>query len=100
MQAQKEVFKSKLPFFIKATTVIWPFYKAFPVAPGINFCSCFSDTLKASPREREKEKQALFPSPNKDSKTQSKPQKTSLKKSGKFSSVDHIVRMSKTLLDC
>lgn len=83
------------------------FYKAFPVAPGINFCSCFSDTLKASPREREKEKQALFPSPNKDSKPTvtsvyitNKPQKTSLKKSGKFNSVDHTVRMSKTLLDC
>lgn len=44
------------------------FYKAFPVAPGVNFCSCFSDKLKASPREREKEKQTLFPSPNKDSK--------------------------------
>ena len=68
------------------------FYKAFPVAPGINFCSCLSDTLKASPIEKEKEKQALFPSPSKDSKTHSLQclQQTNPPKSVNFSLADHI----------
>ena len=66
------------------------FYKAFPVAPGINFCSCLSDTLKASPTE--KEKQALFPSPSKESKTHSLQclQQTTPPKSVTFSLADHI----------
>lgn len=63
------------------------FYTAFPVAPGINFCSRLSDTLKESSTEKETENQALFPSPVRTLKltvtsmfAANKPQKTSLKK--------------------